>query len=364
MNKILLTIVAALMTAVCAKAQKIHVVDTNGIGIPMVSVLGEDGTFIGTTDLDGVLSDVKGAGEVTLTHVAYKSKKVKVGQGDRILLDDADFDIPEIVVTKKPLVYVQTYYRIFYMNEDPDDACCYYRTGVLDNSYVRETKKVSIDEDHFSTASMGFMKTILNTFLGPFVNRFAGLKTEKVEKRIKDAYKELDVELVPDGPGKQLIKDKYGVVGSVADYQEKGERRYSYEHQKLNHHLTQATGSEKKIAKAEKREERQKNRKDQDFIVYRIDEQGNYAPEDFVMSQNFTSYDEEKNGRTSSINILMQTFTVDRSYVTKEELKQIKKENKMKMTYENILEFERRNKIPALPEVFQKRIDEMVKKDK
>lgn len=40
-------------------AQKIEVVDADGHGIPLVSVLTEDGTLIGTTDLSGALSDVK-----------------------------------------------------------------------------------------------------------------------------------------------------------------------------------------------------------------------------------------------------------------------------------------------------------------
>ena len=79
------------------------------------------------------------------------------------------------------------------------------------------------------------------------------------------------------------------------------------------------------------------------------------------MSQVSTSYDRGKGDHAVPTNILLQVFTVERAYVTKEELKQIKKENQMKMTYQNILEFERRNKIPVLPEVFQKRINEFVK---
>ena len=363
MNKKLLAMAAvAIMTAMNVSAQRIQVTDNGGNGIPMVSVLAEDGTFIGTTDIDGVLSDVKGAEVVTLTHVAYKSKKVKVGQGGSITLDDADFDLPEIVVTKKPLVYVQTYYRMFYLVEYPDsDDVCYYRAGVFDNTYNRETKKISRDEDHYSAANMGILKTTLNTVLNPSMKKLYGLQMDKVESRLKSGFKEINLEFVPNGPGKQLIKDKYGVVGSVTDNQERGERRYSYEKHTLSKHLTQATGSDKKKAKAEKRDDRKKNRKDQNFIVYRIDEQGNYAPEDFVMSQNATSYEKEEDGKTLHTNILMQVFTVERSYVTKEELKQIKKENRMKMTYKNLREFERRNKISELPDVFLKRINKFVK---
>ena len=40
----------ALMTALSAQAQKIEVVGADGHGIPLVSVLTEDGNLIGTTD--------------------------------------------------------------------------------------------------------------------------------------------------------------------------------------------------------------------------------------------------------------------------------------------------------------------------
>lgn len=53
--------------------------------------------------------------------------------------------------------------------------------------------------------------------------------------------------------------------------------------------------------------------------------------------------------------------TTDRAYVTKAELKQKKKENKIKMTYRNLLDFERSHHIPALSEAFQKRINEVIK---
>ena len=110
---------------------------------------------------------------------------------------------------------------------------------------------------------------------------------------------------------------------------------------------------------AEKKEERQKDRVDQDFVVYRIDEKGNYSPEDLVMMQAFTSYYNTK--KKCNTYIMFQLFTTDRAYVTKEELKQMKKDNKMKMTYQNIQKFERDHKIPALSPEFLNRIQEIVK---
>ena len=185
------------------------------------------------------------------------------------------------------------------------------------------------------------------------------MRMSTVENRMKKNYSGIGVTFSPDGPGKQRITDKFGLVGTVTDNYDKGERRYSYDGHVMGRHLVQVKGSDKTKAKADKRDDRKKNRKDQDFILYRIDEKGNYSPEDFVMSQVAVSYDNE--AEKSHTNNVMQVFTVERAYVTKDELKQIKKDNKMKMTYQNIIQFERGHHIPAIPADLQKHINEIVK---
>ena len=96
MKKILVIVAVAIMTAMSVQAQKIQTVDKDGQPIPYASIFTEAGDIIGTTGLDGILNDVKGAEVVSITHVAYKSKKVKVGQGGRVTLEDADFDLPGV----------------------------------------------------------------------------------------------------------------------------------------------------------------------------------------------------------------------------------------------------------------------------
>ena len=362
MMKQLKTLVIAVMTMMAAMnvhAQKIQTVDKDGQPVPYASIINEDGNIIGTTDLNGVLNDVRGAKVVSITHVAYQPKKVEVGQGGRVTLEDADFGLPEITVTKKPLVYVQTYYRMIYQNDDSEMPIYYYRAGVLNNWYDKQTKKLSSDESHYSACNMGIFKTALNTVLNAHIKQVANMKMSKVENRMKHGYKAIGLNFVANGTGKQRITDNFGTVGSVTDNQDKGERRYSYDSSTLRQHMIQVTGSDKKKAKEAKREERKKNRKDQDFIVYRIDENGNYAPEDFVMLQRASSYD-DNNGK-SHTNIMMQVFTVERAYVTKDELKQIKKENKMKMNYQNLQQFERSHHVPAVDAALQKHITEIVK---
>ena len=76
MKRLFTILVVAIMTALSALAQKIQVVDDEGHAISLASVLTEDGVLIGTTDMYGVLADVKGAAKVTITHVAFKPKQV------------------------------------------------------------------------------------------------------------------------------------------------------------------------------------------------------------------------------------------------------------------------------------------------
>jgi hypothetical protein len=118
----------------------------------------------------------------------------------------------------------------------------------------------------------------------------------------------------------------------------------------------------KKKAKKEKREAKKKNKQNSLFFVYRIDEDGKSRPEDYVMMENIDSYDEvQQDGSLEHSVIGMQTFATDRAYVDKDELKQIKKKNKMKLTYQNIRQFERGHNIPALPSGLQQKLNELWK---
>ena len=84
--------VAAIMVAMSATAQRIRTIDKDGQPVPYVSVMTTDARYIGVTDIDGYLADVKGADTISVSHVAYKSKLYKVnGKSGSITLEDADF---------------------------------------------------------------------------------------------------------------------------------------------------------------------------------------------------------------------------------------------------------------------------------
>ena len=351
-----------MLAAIGAQAQRIRTIDKDGQPIPYVSIMTTDAKFIGITDLDGVIADVKGADTITVSHIAYKPKLYKVnGKSGSITLEDADFGLPEIVVKKKPYVYAQTYYRMLYF--DDSTGVSYYRAGLTDNVIDRAKKKLSASTNKTSKSKYAVLKTAINLAAGSKMDQISELNLEKLEKMIErkgnKRYK-----IIANGENKKIIKDDKGIVGTITDNPTTGERRFSIDSHKMRQHELEASGNAKKIAKEEKHEAKFKNRQNNNYHIYRIDEKGNYLPEDFVMRQEYTSYDkEEKNGKLVHTVLLFQVYTTDRAYVDKEELKQLKKENKMKMSYQNIRNFEKAHKIPPLAPNIQKKLNELFKAD-
>ena len=148
-------------------------IDKDGQPVPYVSVMTTDAQFIGVTDIDGVLADAKGADTISVSHIAYKPKLYKLnGKPGVITLEDADFGLPEIVVKKKPYVYVQTYYRLFMYTDEFGMA--YYRVGMTDNVYDVKTRKLKASTAHKSKARYAILGKVVAGF-GISYERFDGL---------------------------------------------------------------------------------------------------------------------------------------------------------------------------------------------
>lgn len=339
-----------------ATAQRIQTVDTDGKPIPYASVMTMDAKVIGTTGLDGILEDVKGADTISISHVAYKSKKVKLnGKGGRITLEDADFNVPEITITKKPLIYQQIYYRIVFVNDA--NGLIYYRAGIMENAYDRKTLKVNYSEDHMSASYKGIIKTLVNTALNMAMKEVPKGMTKSPEESLMEDGKDVGLKITADGANRKRISDNYGELGYILNNPEAGLRRFVWDDELLEKHKLQATGKQKKIDKKAKRDAKHKNKQETSYEVYRLNEDGSYSPEDFVMMQMMESSETDRGGHEVMI---MEFFTTDRAYVTKDELKQLRKDNKMKMNYSNIRHFEKLNKIPALPSVVQEKLSKFV----
>lgn len=347
---------AAILTTINAQAQKLIVLDNDGNTIPYATIMTPEAEMIGTTNLEGVF-ETNGRKELVITHVAFKAKRVKMGDADAtITLEDADFDMPEITISPKPYIYVQTFYRMYYYSSD--DGIIYYRAGLTDNVYDLAKKTVSSKTEHMAKAKYGILKTILGMF-GSRIDRQGHISARKVEDRMKDWGKAVQLKITETAPGKKLITDCKGTIGTITDDMSNHQRHFAYDSHQIFLHKLEAEGNTKKLEKRKKRDEEKQNRTESDFHIYHIDDSGNYAPEDFVMSQNLSSWDEVKDDKTEHVIIAIQAFNTERAFVTKDELKQRKKANKMKMKYANVRQFERDHHIPPLEPAVQKKLDEL-----
>ena len=218
MKKILLMAAVAMMTAMCAQAQKIEVVDADGNGIPLVSVTTENGVYIGKTDLNGVLADVKGAQKVGLSHVAYKPQLVTIASlaEGRITMEDADFGLDEIVVMPKPYIYVEYYFRGFRYIGDSLRA---YGAGIMPVAY--DIKKHYEPKTRY-VASKGIFANKAITWHGAEIAN----KTREIAKRntkpmtqkwvmAKIVQETYGLSVAKDGLNRWRVENPKGMVGQI-----------------------------------------------------------------------------------------------------------------------------------------------------
>lgn len=370
----LLLLFGILLAANTVSAQRLQVVDNDGDGIAYASVMTQDAQFIGITDLDGYLADTKGADIITVSHVAYKMQTVDLTKltDRRIVLEDSDFGLTEITVKPKPYVYVQTYYRM-YMYDD-HDGIIYYRAGITDNIYERQTHKLKTYTTHVSKSYKGIIKTVINMLFGSKIDGFSEIsiydKDENPKTPLEQHYKnkwkkkyDIDVDITEVEPGRMCLSDSIGVIGYVTYDKELGQRHYTYDSEGWTKRRLEREGTKSEKKRREKVEAKTTNKIDVDYIVYKMDEDCNVLPEDFMMRMNYSSDDKmEKDGLHHNI-FAIQVYAIDRAYVDKDELKQIRKDNKIKASYANIRQFERDHKIPEMEPAVQKKLDELWKAD-
>lgn len=355
-------------------AQRIQVVDDDGDAIAYASVMTPDAKFLGITDFDGYLADVKGANVITVSHVAYKTQTVDLSKltEKRIVLEDSDFGLKEITVTPKPYVYVQTYYRTYMYDEH--EGIVYYRAGITDNIYERATHKLKTHTTHVSKSYKGIIKTVINMLFGSKIDGTSKLSVRDndeerkmplelyYKKRWKEKY-DIDVDVTEVEPDKMCLSDSIGVIGYVIYDKELGQRHFTYDSEEWANRRREREGTKAEKKRHAKNEAKTTNKVDVDYIIYKMDEDGNVLPEDFMMRMNFSSDDkEEKDGIHHNI-FAIQAYAIDRAYVDKDELKQIRKDNKIKASYANIRQFEREHNIPEMEPAVQQKLDELWKAD-
>ena len=359
-KRILLMAIVVMMTVVSAMAQKIEVVDADGNGIPLVTVMTEDGMYIGKTDLNGVLADVKGAQKVGLSHVAYKSQMVTVASlaEGRVTMEDADFGLDEIVVKPKPYIYVEYYVRGFRYIGDSLRA---YGAGIIPVAY--DIKKDYDPKTRF-ISSMGVFANKapewhwaeIELKAKEMCKRNKGSMTEKwvMNEKAKEVY---GLSVTKDGDNRWRVENPKGKVGQIVH---DGGRTYTT----LDAGRMQRYQDENQGNKSLMKKRQEKDYAYEYATIYRLPVEDDGDIPDLarlVMATHHWEHNSDK-GRERDI---YYSYVVTHSYVDEAEFKARSKELNQGyqngMTLEELQAYERQHNIPALDATQLKAIEALKK---
>ncbi|MBP5561484.1 MAG: hypothetical protein J6X70_06785 [Muribaculaceae bacterium] len=355
-NQVLIVIVA-LVCVIGAQARQLRIVDMQGQPIPYVCVTNERGVLVGTTDEEGLVEDAKGQKLLALSHVAYKAKNVSTDTlaADIIVMDDVDFVLGEVTVKPKELLYVQTYFRLIYFD---DEGPLYYRGGVVDNTYEIAKKKVSSKKRTLAKGQNGLLRFLISSIVGGRIDEMGSIEERSMYDRIVSGAEKGKLTLGDEVMGRRTISDTISALGYVETDTAARLRTTYFNRWAFSDHVKatelRAKGKENKI--------KERTPGVESFCeVYNIDESGHSSVSDFVMRQMLVG--KKHRGGEGEYVIMLQTYTTDRNYIDKKEFKQLRKENEVEMKIQELRNFEKAHNIPPLPENVQAAVDQLFEKE-
>lgn len=365
MKKILLFFMLIVMScAVSVYAQSITVMDKDSVPVAYATVTTEQGMLIGATNVNGVLDDVKGNSVVCLSHVAYKPLTVNVADliDGVVIMEEGSYSLPNVEVKPKELLYMQTYYRVTYID---DEGPIYYRAGVIDNTYEFANQKVKTKSTNISEGIYGFLKFVLNTLAGGLIEDKCKIhKNSTYQLVTSNQDKWAKVSVAVDSTGRKVIRDSESILGYIDEDLEEGTRTTTFDNWLFKKHLDIAKEkNEKKKEKKQAELEKEEEEEERSFYeVYRMNEEGYSGIGDFVMQQSLVKGVFK---RTKKHYILiLESFATETAYIDKKEFKQTRKENEVDKTYEDMLRYEKAHGIPPLAPHLKEQVEKLFNKKK
>lgn len=351
-----------LVSAVLMQAQRLQVIDSDGNPIAYVCVTNERGALVGSTDTEGWLEDAKGNAVLNLSHIAFEDMTIRLADvvDGRVMMQDVDFNLPDIEVKPKELAYVQTYYRLIYFD---DDGPIYYRGGVIDNTYEFAKEKTQSKTRSLSKGENGLIRFLISTIVGRYIDKLGQIKKESTYQRLLRYQNEGKLSIAKDVAGRQIVSDTVSVLGYIDTDTIARQRTTSFNMWAYTDHIKATEAAAKAAAKGKQPKEKKKKNSTEDlyYEVYSIDSEGRSRIDDFVMRQLQVIGRHESNGK--QFMILLQAYTTDRDYVDKNEYKQLRKDNKVDMNIRELKQFEQAHNIPALAPNVQEQIDKLFEKE-
>ncbi|MBR1544187.1 MAG: hypothetical protein IJ626_04765 [Muribaculaceae bacterium] len=361
-NKLLFIYSLLLLSSLSLRAQRVQVLDKDGMPVPFVAATTPEGKYIASADADGWFENLSVNKTIHLSQVAYKPLTVDIAdiKDGKIVLQEAEYDLPEVVVKPKELLYCQTYFREVYID---DEGPIFYRGGVIDNSYNIAKKKVDAKSRHLSKAQNAFWRAMYSSTSGRY-DKYARLPEEPYYNRLCKLQQQGIIIMTDAGDGRQIIADSISQLGYIYWNKKELTRTVSFDVSTFNNHRE----NKKKKEEAAKKGKtfvpdtvKQQRFKVTFYQVYRTDSIGNSTTDDFLMSQ-YTNIGRHRHSGIEYL-IQVQSFATDFAYIDKKEYKQMRNENKVEMNIQELRQFEKNNNIPPLAPNIQEQIDKLFAKE-
>ena len=351
-----------MVMATVAHAQRIQVVDVDGLPIAAVCVTNENGALVGTTDNDGWLNDARGFHHLYFTHVAFKAIDVNIDTipSHMVVMQDANFQLSELEVKPKELLYAQTYYRCVYVC---DEGPIYFRAGVVDNTYEFAKQKLSSKTRSVARGKNGLYRFLISTLVGHYIDKWARIDTLNNYKRILQAADEGSLTLTQEASGRTVVSDTISVLGSIDMDVQAGKRTTNFDLWTYDDHIkaTKAAAREAKTGKKQKKKKDGYTASHGYCEVYNIDENKQSRIDDLVMKQILVSGHFED--LDQDFVILLETYTIARDYIDKKDFKQTRKDNQVEMDINELRQLEQAHNIPPLAPNLKAAVDQLFKKE-
>lgn len=309
--------IAALLVLCSAtlSAQRVKVVDADGNAIALVAVRTSDGVLLGTTDLNGELSDIKGNRTICVSHLAYHPCTVNTDElrDGTITMQEREYDFTEAEVKPREYFYTEIYYRFYaYVN---DSLRC-YRAGILPAAYDIKKKKEIIKFGDYSYALFNLKDVSWWVVRSDYMIK-GGVRYISGETLLEGGSwkKRYYIEKVPQGANRWLIVNPRDTVGTLVH--DGGYSTITLDGARTQMYANEVDGEDRKLQR----------RKDRNYSysyteVFRLNDEGEVMRNGYVMSLNHWEQD-SSNGRETYI---VEATVTGTAYMTKDEFNQKRKE--------------------------------------
>lgn len=354
----LLTLLLTITASFRMHAQQLELTDADNNPVVFATILNEDGRFLGYSDLNGRLPDLQQSRRLFISHVAYEPADIDVQTltGTTIVMKEANIGLDEVKVSPKPIIRMRKFYRLYFWK---DDKVYYFRTGITDYYYNKQTRKTTsrkLASEHHSRAPFGLLNLL------PWSKAFEREDTTAYDRLLSGKNNR---RMVPVDVLRSRIVMKDSITGFVVKDTLRQQLRIVDDPSKWPTKETTSKKKDKKKKDSDKEKDEDRyamtNRQSKSIVAYHYDGTENPRGEDLIYRTFFAKYGGHDNKKEKDIQLefSLTDYTIELEYLTEKEAKERMKEKFPKMGRKEIDALARQKGIPTLSNKTATLLDQM-----